>query len=130
MVDIERLRALMVAATPGKWYVVESPWGEGDWLVAGSPDPHGRTFVADTDDPSFEEGDRDEDEIARYRPLENAALIAAAVNDLPALLDELEAARLAISEAALEAARVKLAELRSDLADEDRADAEAPSADR
>lgn len=93
MTDTAKLRALLAAATPGKWYVVESPWGAGDWLIAGSPDPHGGSFVADTEDPTFEESELDEDEIARHRPLENAALIAAAVNALPALLDELEALR-------------------------------------
>jgi hypothetical protein len=36
-------------ATPGDWYVVRPPWGEGDYVVAGDADPQIGRFVADMD---------------------------------------------------------------------------------
>lgn len=44
------LRELSDAATPGLWYTVDTPWGDGTWIVAGNPDPHAGTMVCDCQD--------------------------------------------------------------------------------
>lgn len=41
------LKELSDAATPGAWYTVDTPWGDGSWVVAGNPDPHAGTPVCD-----------------------------------------------------------------------------------
>ena len=44
------LKELSDAATPGLWYTVDTPWGDGTWIVAGNPDPHAGTMVCDCQD--------------------------------------------------------------------------------
>jgi hypothetical protein len=44
------LKDLSDAATPGLWYTVDTPWGDGTWIVAGNPDPHAGTMVCDCQD--------------------------------------------------------------------------------
>lgn len=44
------LKELSDCATPGAWYTVDTPWGDGTWIVAGNPDPHAGTMVCDCQD--------------------------------------------------------------------------------
>jgi hypothetical protein len=78
---ITKLRALHEAATPGPWR--QDDGGADDWIVAG---PCGE-FIADIGWLGAVNSD------APARPDEDSALIAAARNALPALLDIAEAAR-------------------------------------
>jgi hypothetical protein len=77
------LRALLAAAMPGPWEHVPLPFGDGplpeDALIFG---PDGDSFVRVAWNPGL-----DNDQYA------DAALIVAAVNALPALLDVVDAAR-------------------------------------
>lgn len=88
MVDTNELRELLARATPGRWH-----WNEEGQLVSthtkdsewgGPPEP---VKIIETDS-------------GYYPPRRNdAALIAAAINALPALLDELDRLRRLIREA-------------------------------
>ncbi len=86
--DLGELRALLAAGTPG-------PWGDGGRGVGTAYfDNREEHVIADC----HIEADRAHDDggdwlAAMRRGSANATLIAAAVNTLPALLDELEAAR-------------------------------------
>ena len=84
MVDIEKLRALLAAATPRPW--LAAVWygtDDGGWAAIG---PHCVASEADGFDdapetPSYDQAHAD------------AALIVGAVNALPELLDEIERLR-------------------------------------
>ncbi|MGU3417700.1 hypothetical protein [Methylobacterium sp. D54C] len=78
--DLRELARLSEAATPGAWYTVDTPWGDGTWLVAGSPDPHAGTMVCDCQDVN-ESRPEDGPDAA-----DDAALIAASVNFVRRLL--------------------------------------------
>lgn len=73
------LRALLAEATPGPWEV--DSYADGDWTVQQDNDQIQALCVADMVHDVTD------------RPHENAVLIAAAVNALPALLDIAAAAR-------------------------------------
>ena len=79
-IDIADLRAKHAAATPG-------PWAAQDYMFPGLAD-EGRTRIRLTD----AEDSLDENIAGTVLP-EDAELIVAAVNALPALLDELERLR-------------------------------------
>jgi len=67
----EELAAIetLVADYPDKFYVVESPWGDGTLVVAGNPDPHAGQFICDCNDIGEEwiEGEPTADDKARER---------------------------------------------------------------
>ena len=86
---IERLRGLLTKATPGPWYTLDAPWlpaGAETSILAESPDPHVARFICDFDLWAL---DDDEDRKSEC-PDADAALIVAAVNELPGILDLLE----------------------------------------
>jgi len=90
---VERLRRLLERATPRPWFTLDPPWLPIDTetsILAGSPDPHVATFVADLDFCMMDEEDRANGRVADD-PNADAELIVAAVNNLPQLLDALEA---------------------------------------
>lgn len=70
---MSRLKELNDAATPGLWYTVDTPWGDGTWIVAGSPDPHRATMVCDCQDVNESRQDGEPD------AADDAAFIAALV---------------------------------------------------
>ncbi|WP_179697315.1 hypothetical protein [Methylobacterium sp.] len=72
--ELARLAELSNFATPGVWYTVDTPWGDGTWLVAGNPDPHAGTMVCDCQDVN-ETRPEDGPDAA-----DDAAFIAASVN--------------------------------------------------
>lgn len=90
-VDIEALRALERAATPGPWDADEDAW-----ILASDDD---RGFVAQVFD-GLRPTATDE-----TSALANAAFIAAARNAFPALADEVERLRAALEQAAESVAR-------------------------
>lgn len=78
MTDTNKMRKLLAAATPPPWY--------GTWDISTADgDPIASTDVSLASDP--EESDA------------NGDLIVAAINGLPAMLDELDAARADLREA-------------------------------
>lgn len=87
---IERLRGLLANATPGPWYTLDAPWlpsGSETSILAESPDPHVARFICDFDIWALDDDEGRKSE----NPDDDAALIVAAVNELPGLLDRLEA---------------------------------------
>ncbi|KQS81734.1 hypothetical protein ASG32_03005 [Methylobacterium sp. Leaf361] len=78
--ELSALAELSDAATPGAWYTVDTPWGDGTWLVAGNPDPHAGTMVCDCQDVN-ESRPEDGPDAA-----DDAAFIAASVNYVRKLL--------------------------------------------
>lgn len=108
--DIAELRRLLTMATPGPWYLTGAPWFTSVYgVLAGSPDGNVGYLIADCDDWG---GPRDEyDGPAKLADkAADAALIVAAVNALPALLDRVKR---------LEAASQKAAELIDKLSTDD-----------
>ena len=96
MTDTNELRKLLAAATPPPWY--------GTWSISTADgDPIASTDVSLASD--LKESDA------------NGDLIVAAVNALPALLDELDAARAAINMAEGEADHALDGEYFNDLCD-------------
>lgn len=91
MKDTDTLRELVARATPGPWYTLGPPWlTDGNTsILAESPDPHVARFICDFDFFAFDE----EDDKTSLNPDADAALIVAAVNALPTLLDRLDAER-------------------------------------
>jgi hypothetical protein len=96
--DAERIEALLADITPGPWFTVDQPWGDGTTVVAGNPDPHIADLVAtcdldiarwEQDDVHYQQQDRD-----------NARFIA----DAPTIVRDLLAAVTA-TQAALAAAQ-------------------------
>lgn len=94
--DIATLRELVEKATPGPWYVRPNPMrSDGAFIEHGALEPASPYYL-----------DRHEAELRRSRePIalgqlkpEDARLVVAAVNALPALLDEVEAMRKALRE--------------------------------
>jgi hypothetical protein len=91
----EALR-LAEKATPGPWFAVGEPWGDGCWINAGSEDPHHGRPVCDFVYPD------ETDETDPPRQLVDAALVAFAREALPALaerclaLEEFQARVLAL----------------------------------
>lgn len=76
-VDIERLRALLAKATAGEWKAGEDDNGE-PWILVDHPSvPDAVSILFDSD----------------WGTADDAALVAAAINALPALLYELAASR-------------------------------------
>lgn len=75
-----KLAALLDETTPGDWYTVGPPWGDGALVNAGSPDPHRGTLVPDFS--IVEDWPRDEEP----RAVEDATFTCAAHNAMPALL--------------------------------------------
>lgn len=67
MLSDEQLREIEAAeraATPGPWYVVGPPWGDGSYIVAGCEDPHGGRYVLGIDEmheetEEYSKGERD-----------------------------------------------------------------------
>lgn len=107
MTDPDNLRELIARATPGSWYTLDPPWLPRDSetsILAGSPDPHVATFVADMDMWALD----DDDDRKSKSPDADAALIVAAVNALPGLLDAL--ASLQSENERLRAACVRMTE--------------------
>lgn len=89
MADVQKLRALLAAATPRPWHT--DVWygnDDGGWAAIG---PHCTASEADDFDDAPESPSYD-------RAMADAALIAAAVNALPELLDEVERLDLQVSE--------------------------------
>lgn len=87
---IERFKGLLANATPGPWYTLDAPWlpsGSETSILAESPDPHVARFICDFD---IWELDDDEDRKSE-NPDADAALVVAAVNELPGLLYRLQA---------------------------------------
>ena len=87
---IERLRGLLANATPGPWYTLDAPWlpsGSETSILAESPDPHVARFICDFDIWALDDDEGRKSE----NPDDDAALIVAAVNELPGLLDRLQA---------------------------------------
>jgi hypothetical protein len=85
------LRAALERATPLPWYTLDPPWlpgGEETSILAESPDPHVARFICDFDLWALDDDDRKSE-----NPDADAALIVAAVNALPTLLDTLTALR-------------------------------------
>lgn len=78
-VDITDLRAKLAGGTPGPWETDIQPGHQDDVLTSWITDDGGRLVIAEHAGP-------------------DAALIAAAVNALPALLDELERLRTVTDE--------------------------------
>lgn len=116
---ISGLRAKLEAASKTPWFIVGPPWNEGaPFINAGAEDPHGGEMVCDFVD--YHSDDRP-DETPRSE--EDAALIVAAVNHLPALLEAAEAAQVVVTEYdlghpfvgySLDALRVALAALKNE----------------
>ena len=90
--DLEAtLRAALARATPLPWYTLDPPWlpgGAETSILAESPDPHVARFICDFDLWALDDDDRKSE-----NPDADAALIVAAVNALPTLLDTLSALR-------------------------------------
>lgn len=85
--EIEELEALLEKATPGPWFLVTPPWlppDVGTWIIAGDQDPHRGKAVCDF------EIQRDCDMTEGDNYYNDALLIAAARNLLPALLQSLK----------------------------------------
>lgn len=98
-IDTGELRELLAAATPGLWRFTDSEtvddvWDAGMTVVSNEGDP-----IANVLDEWYE---NDPGEPA---PLNDAALIAAAVNALPALLDAADERDAAIRQARADALR-------------------------
>tara|TARA_Y100001951_G_scaffold88698_2_gene80459 strand:+ start:2835 stop:3218 length:384 start_codon:yes stop_codon:yes gene_type:complete len=94
--DVAELRKLLEAATPGPWFTLDPPWlpgGAETSILAESPDPHVARFICDFDLCMMDDDDRKSE-----NPDADAALIVAAVNALPDLLDRLEKAEQALRE--------------------------------
>jgi hypothetical protein len=94
MTDLQELRALLAKATPVPWHELGMPYYQ--YWITGSPAPkHGQIIknrIAVLD--SYEWPNA---EMPPERRTANAALIVAAVNALPALLDRLEQAEARIA---------------------------------
>lgn len=104
-----RLRELLAKATPRPWYTLDPPWltsGETS-ILAESPDPHVARFICDFDMWALD----DEDDRKSENPDADAALIVAAVNALPDLLDEITRLRAQVASltAAVEGERERCA---------------------
>lgn len=85
---VMKLRKLAEAATQGKWYTVDSPFGVGTWLNAGSETGQPFNFVCDCEMPLYSEQVHPEQV---EKSLENATFIAAAnPQTVLSLLDEIE----------------------------------------
>ena len=87
-IELNQIEARANAATPGPWFRVDTPFGDGDMVRAGNEDCSGR-FICGVD-PTFE--GEEEDERDFYADM---AFIAHARADVPALIArvrELEAA--------------------------------------
>lgn len=86
-----RARALIEAhgrATPGPWYTCGLPWFQtGSGVLAGSPDPHVGALIVDCEswDGEREEMIADHPHIKIASPDDDAAFIAIARNDAPAI---------------------------------------------
>lgn len=73
-----------IEATPGNWYVVRPPWGDGDYVVAGNPDPQVARFVASTDH-TWGDPDAEDEGLVDYT-VSDAVFIETARNTWPRLL--------------------------------------------
>ena len=103
------LRYALAKTTPGTWYTIDAPWGDGTSVNARTDDPHGGLFVATTD-PSFGTyEDEDDKSFLQSNPIDDADFIALAHNALPDLL-----ALVAALTAERDAARAELAGLRDE----------------
>lgn len=88
VVDVQKLRALLAAATPRPWHTdVWYGTDDGGWAAIG---PHCTASEADGFDDAPESPSWD-------LAMADAALIAAAVNTLPELLDEVERLRARVN---------------------------------
>lgn len=99
--QIAELERLEKAATKGPWYQTGSPWfQDGSGVLAGSPDPHVAPLIVDCESwaGEREEQQRDHPDAELADPDDDAALIAAMRNALPALLAEVRRAREARAE--------------------------------
>lgn len=97
MVDVNKLRALLAAATPGPW--VPDVWygyDDGGWVAVG---PHLHSVDGEDDE-------SEPDCPAGVRAMADANLITAARDALPELLDEVE--RLRAENAQLRAENAQL----------------------
>jgi hypothetical protein len=87
---IDQLEALLREATPGPWYLLETPWLPSDCdttMLAGSPDPHAGTFICD-----FDNFAATEDDDKNNRAWEDAELLRFLRNHADALLEVVKAA--------------------------------------
>lgn len=77
--DLDKLRELAEAATPGPWFQSGSPWFQtGGFVLAGSPDPHAGTVLADLSDTwELQRSDDGLDGDYERDPDKDAAFIAA-----------------------------------------------------
>lgn len=77
--DLNKLRELAEAATPGPWFQSGSPWFQtGGFVLAGSPDPHAGTVLADLSDTwEMQQADDALDADHERDPDKDAAFIAA-----------------------------------------------------
>lgn len=90
---IAELKALKEKATPGPWFTTGAPWfTSGSGLLAGSPDPHAGCWIGDLEswDGEREEHVDNHEGCKLAHPDDDAALIAALVNNLPTILAKLE----------------------------------------
>lgn len=97
------LEAMDASATKGPWFVVGPPWNHGAPFVnAGSEDPHGGKPVCDT---SIQEDHDDGTPTLAPCVNEDAALIVALRNSLPALIAYVRAADALLARARHECPR-------------------------
>ncbi len=84
-----------------QWFVVGTPWGNGDFVVSGHPDPHLGTYVCDTE--SFDGEQEHSLEYAAYIAAACPATVNRLLQDVEALKAKVrhEQARVAELEAAL-----------------------------
>lgn len=94
-------------ATEAPWSQIESPWGDGKAVTQGRGDPHGHLLICRTDENEWQEDIHHGDD-----NWFNAAFIAAARSDVPALLAHIawQAERLADAERASQATYDQAAE--------------------
>jgi hypothetical protein len=85
IIDTKNLRELLAKATPGPWHTKTECPGRCCWHVFRNPPLYGGT--------PDEAGNQDEPIVMNECREDDAALMAEARNQLPAILDELEAVR-------------------------------------
>ncbi len=105
MIDLDELRKLAAAATPGEWSRVEPPWLPSDvstYVIAGSDDSYAGLFVCDF-------GIADDG--GNANDWNDAGYIVAACNSVPMLLDEIDRLRAELASAQLSLLRAKLGDL-------------------